>query len=120
MKFIVRIVALSVVAFLFATPLMACAMETASLTVSETECCKAMKGECHNSVGPASHRCCRTIAAVPDASKPARSAALSQPQVGDLIVPAIVPATTTATASTIASASSPPGSPPVLHTILRI
>jgi hypothetical protein len=120
MRLLVRIVALGVVAFLFATPMMACVMEAASLTITEAACCQAMKGDCHSSVGPASHKCCRTITTVPDASKPTRSVDVAQAQVAVMIVSAIGPARATTNAPTFSSDSSPPGSPPALHSTLRI
>jgi hypothetical protein len=120
MQVVVRIIALGVVALLFASPLMACAMETASVSVSEAECCRQMKGDCHDQVGPASHKCCRTISTVPDASQPGRCAAAQSPHVALPAMPVIAPLLSRAASFAAAPDASPPGSPPVGHTTLRI
>lgn len=120
MRLLARAVVFSVVAFLFATPLMACAMEAAQMSVSEAECCKAMAGDCHNQVGPASHKCCRTIATVPDSSKPVRAASVAVQLHAVAVAPTVVSAPSVIAVATIAADTSPPGSPPVCSSILRI
>lgn len=119
-RLLARAVVLGLVAFLFATPLMACVMETASLTVTEAECCKAMAGDCHSQVGPASHKCCRAVASVPDASKPVRAQAISHIQVATLAPAAAQLVLATSPFAPVATDASPPGSPPVCSSILRI
>ena len=113
-------VALAVIAFSFATPLMACVMETAALTVSEAQCCKKMKGDCHNSVGPASHKCCRTLPSSPEASAQAKTAPPQLAIVATIAAPVATPIADTTELFAGSSDPSPPGSPPSLHTILRI
>lgn len=41
------------------TPALACALQTASLTPAERECCKQMAGNCDRTIMPAGHACCR-------------------------------------------------------------
>jgi hypothetical protein len=120
MRLLARAVVLGVVALLFATPLMACAMEAAQMSVSEAECCKAMAGDCHDQVGPASHKCCRTIASVPDSSKPVRAAGVAPAAHAMLAAPVVVPAPVNTAVVTCTTDTSPPGSPPVCSSILRI
>ena len=120
MSLVARIVALAVIALLFANPLMACMMETVSLSVSEAQCCQKMKGDCHNSVGPASHKCCRTLPSSPEASTTTKTTPPTLATVA--VVTAQVNPSVTSLAELFAgsSDSSPPGSPPSTHTILRI
>lgn len=120
MQLVVRAVSFGIVMLLFATPVMACVMEASSLTVSEGECCKTMPGGCQSSIGQASHKCCRTVSRVPDASAPSGIASASQAHVAIVAAPAGVPAVSMATALAPSPDSSPPGSPPVTHTTLRI
>lgn len=116
-----RFVALAVVALLFSAPVMACAMEAATFTVTEAECCHAMQGQCHKYVGPASHDCCRTMERAPDATAARSTTPLELPAVA--VAP---PAALVAAASPVTSlppsfaAHSPPGSPPGADSILRI
>lgn len=114
------LVALGTIAFLFATPLMACAMETAALAVSEAECCRQMHGDCHDQVGPASHQCCRTVAGVPDAFAPHKTSSIDLDQVAVLPAPIAVHTERPAEASSLTSDRSPPTSPPRCSSVLRI
>ena len=120
MRLVVRIVAPAVIGLLFASPLMACAMETATLSVSEAQCCKKMKGDCHNSVGPASHRCCRTLPSSPEASTTSKAAPPSFASVALVTTPVSAPVIGTADLFSGSSDSSPHGSRPSTTTILRI
>ncbi len=120
MRLMARFVTLGVVAFLFATPLMACVMEASQMSVSEAECCKAMAGDCHNSVGPASHKCCRSVAIVPDAIRPVRATSVAPQMHAAVAAPMITPLLVSSTFATLVADTSPPGSPPVCSSILRI
>lgn len=120
MRSLARAVALGVVTFLFATPLMACVMESGSLSVTEAECCKAMRDECHAQVGPASHKCCRTFSGVPDASAPQKAMAAQLDQVAVLPDPAVQQPATQSVATVVAIDTSPPTSPPICSSVLRI
>ena len=56
-KFAVLALALS----LWASPLMACMLPDALLTVEERECCKQMADDCGQMDMPASHSCCKLV-----------------------------------------------------------
>lgn len=120
MRLLARIVVLGLVVFLFATPLIACMTEAAQMSVSEAQCCKAMAGDCPNQAGPASHKCCRTIATVPDSSTPVRAANVAPQMRAVLAPPVVAPSPVAVAATTPTAAPSPPGSPPVCSSILRI
>jgi len=45
---------------LLATPIMACLIPAATMTVAERDCCKRMAGECGKAGMPQSHPCCQT------------------------------------------------------------
>jgi hypothetical protein len=120
MRLLARLVTLGVVAFLFATPLMACVMEAEQMSVSEAECCKVMAGDCHNQVGPASHKCCRSVATVPDATKPVRATSVAPQTHAVIAAPVVILVFASSTFATVAADSSPPGSPPVCSSVLRI
>jgi len=120
MRLLARAVVFGVVALLFATPLMACAMEAAQMSVSEAECCKAMAGECHSQIGPASHNCCRQIGTVPDSSKPERALGVAPQMHAAMTAPMIIPAVVATNVSAPAADTSPPGSPPICSSVLRI
>jgi hypothetical protein len=50
---------------LFATPIMACAMQANTMTAAERDCCKRMAQECGKRKMSLSHSCCKTVA-MPD------------------------------------------------------
>jgi hypothetical protein len=45
----------------WASPLMACMLPDAVLTVEERECCKSMADDCGQMAMPASHSCCKVV-----------------------------------------------------------
>ena len=53
-KFVVLVLTLSV----WASPLMACMLPDAMLTLEERECCQTMAGQCGDMDMPTSHSCC--------------------------------------------------------------
>src|SRR5215472_7806216 len=61
MKWTGKLVVLLMAMSLWASPLMACMMPEALLTVEERECCKSMAGECGQMEMPASHSCCKVV-----------------------------------------------------------
>ena len=61
MKWTGKLVVLLMGMSLWASPLMACMMPDALLTVEERECCKSMAGECGQMEMPASHSCCKVV-----------------------------------------------------------
>ena len=52
---------LALVVSLWASPLMACMLPDALLTVEERECCKSMADDCGQMDMPASHSCCKVV-----------------------------------------------------------
>ena len=56
-KLAVLVMAVSV----WASPLMACMLPDADLTVEERECCKNMASDCGRMAMPASHSCCTVV-----------------------------------------------------------
>ena len=116
---VVRAIVPPLIVLMFSAPVMACMMEAATLSVSEAECCRQMQGDCHASIGPASHKCCRTFAGAADTFAPAKAAALQFAVVATLSIPDALPVNTAA-ALPVAISPSPPGSPPGSSTILRI
>ena len=118
-KLVAGVLALS----LWGSPLMACMLPDALLTVEERECCKNMANECGQMEMPSSHSCCKVTVRDGDsylASSrvlPAHShlvASLLIPRT-DFSLPAALPP-----ARPWMQAHSPPVSPPETISILRI
>jgi hypothetical protein len=62
--------------WLFATPIMACAMQANTMTAAERDCCKRMAQECGRRKMSLSHSCCKTVA-MPDHLPAIKSAPVS-------------------------------------------
>src|SRR5215471_4942095 len=60
-KWTSKLAVLVLVASVWASPLMACMLPDADLTVEERECCKTMADDCGQMAMPASHSCCKVV-----------------------------------------------------------
>ena len=56
-----KLAVLALVLSLWASPLMACMLPDAFLTVEERECCKQMADDCGQMDMPSSHSCCKLV-----------------------------------------------------------
>ena len=56
-----KLAVLALVMSLWASPLMACMLPDALLTVEERECCKQMADDCGQMDMPSSHSCCKVV-----------------------------------------------------------
>lgn len=107
----------------WASPLMACMLPDADLTVEERECCKSMADDCGQMAMPASHSCCKVVTRQADSYLiNSRFPAIHSVSSVTLFVAALedpVPASPLR-ANTIFEGHSPPTSPPEAISILRI
>jgi hypothetical protein len=60
-KWTSKLAVLVLVVSVWASPLMACMLPDADLTVEERECCKNMADDCGQIDMPASHSCCKVV-----------------------------------------------------------
>jgi len=109
---------------LFATPIMACAMQADTMTAAERECCQRMAQECGKGKMSLSHSCCKTVA-MPD-HLPAIKSSTDRSSRNSSFVPAVMPqlfATMVAepvSAPRSSNMHGPPGSPLSSISVLRI
>ena len=61
-KWIDKLAVLVMVMSVWASPLMACMVPDALLTLEERECCKQMADDCGQMDMPSSHSCCKLVA----------------------------------------------------------
>lgn len=118
-----KLAVVALVVSLWASPLMACMLPDALLTVEERECCKSMANDCGQMDMPTSHSCCKVVV------RQADSCVVNSrfPTVQSL-VDVTLPVTTTKSAlplsppqaNTAFAGHSPPVSPPETASILRI
>jgi hypothetical protein len=111
---------------LFASPIMACAMQANTMTAAERDCCKRMAQECGKRTRSLSHSCCKTVAmpdhlpaikSAPDfnSDNPSFVATPAMPQ-----PPLVMMVAEPVTAPWASNMHGPPGSPLSGISVLRI
>ncbi|HEY6968606.1 MAG TPA: hypothetical protein VJA94_05355 [Candidatus Angelobacter sp.] len=122
MRWTGKLAILALALSIWASPLIACMLPGAVLTLEERECCIAMAGDCGDMDMPASHSCCTTT--VQDTGPYLVKACFAgdhSPPAAVLVVPQKI---TSAASLTLAFpwtlVHSPPVSPPKTISVLRI
>jgi hypothetical protein len=118
-----KLAVLALVVSLWASPLMACMLPGALLTVEERECCKHMADDCGQMDMPSSHSCCKVVVKQADSCL-VKSRFQTVPVSPDVTlcvatVDHSLPANAGLT-KTVFAGHSPPVSPPETISILRI
>lgn len=118
-----KLAVVALVVSLWASPLMACMLPDALLTVEERECCKSMANDCGQMDMPTSHSCCKVVVRQADSYL-----VNSRFPTAHSVVGVTLPVTTTKSALPLSlpqantgfAGHSPPVSPPETTSILRI
>jgi hypothetical protein len=122
-KWTCKIAVLVLVLSVWASPLMACMLPDAVLTVEERECCKSMADDCGGMAMPASHSCCKVVVRQADAylinSRFPTVHSVTSVTLFVFTIEHSLPATPLQ-ANTMFAGHSPPISPPETISILRI
>lgn len=122
-KWTSKLAVLAMALSVWASPLMACMLPDADLTVEERECCKNMADDCSQMTMPASHSCCKAVTRQTDSYliNPRFPAAHSISSITAFAVAIECPVPASPLhANTIFEGHSPPTSPPETISILRI
>ena len=122
-KWTSKLAVLALALSLWASPLMACMLPDATLTVEERECCLTMANDCGDMEMPASHSCCTVTVreASPYLVKARFAASHSQPAGSILDVAKSIPSLESfSPVEKSIMAHSPPVSPPQSLSVLRI
>jgi len=118
-----KLAVLVLVVSVWASPLMACMLPDADLTVEERECCKSMADDCGQMAMPASHSCCKVVVRQVDSYlSNSRFPTVHSVSSVTLFVSTVedpLPASPLRD-NTIFASHSPPASPPETISILRI
>jgi len=122
-KWTSKLAVLAMAVSLWASPLMACMLPDADLTVEERECCKNMADDCGQMAMPASHSCCKIVTRQADSYvvNSRFPVVHSVSSVTGFVVPVQAPGPADLLhPNAVFEGHSPPTSPPTTISILRL